>query len=121
MRILVTGSREWTDRDAVWGALLRLSVEVFQGDHLEPMTLIAGGARGLDTIALEIAHRWGWERERYETEWDEYPRPDRCLAFPLPGSVDTWDMIHKANAAGIEVRIVPSEQPQEPHPSKEPK
>jgi hypothetical protein len=118
MRILVTGSRDWTDGGVIATALSDAVNSDFFGSHL----LIYGCARGADTIAFEIADAWDWEAEAHVANWEEYGRragpirnsgmiehgnPDICLAFPLPGSKGTWDMIRKANAAGIEVRIIP--------------
>ena len=49
-RLVVTGSRDWTDRAVVEAALRRLPVG----------RLAHGGARGLDTIAAEVATELGW-------------------------------------------------------------
>lgn len=117
MRILVTGSRDWTDEDMVGTALAETVAA-----RLEPHTLIHGCARGLDRIASIIADCWDWEVEAHAANWEEHGKtagpirnthmlsvgkPDICLAFPLPGSKGTWDMIRKANRAGLEVRIYP--------------
>jgi len=128
MRILVTGSREWTDREALIDALSDLSKECM-GD----CTLIHGGAYGADILAHKVVRAWaarwgGWATEIFPAEWAkdgkaagpirnarmlEEGKPDICLAFPLPGSKGTWDMIRKANAAGIEVRIIPARRSDE--------
>lgn len=123
MRILVTGSRHWTDREVIESALSKAT-----GEHPERHTLIHGNAKGADTLAAETVWSWvkkwgGWDIEAFPANWTKHGRaagpirnaqmltkgkPDLVLAFPLPGSVGTWDMIRKANAAGVEVRIVPS-------------
>ena len=120
MRILVTGSRNWTDRWAMEGAL----GEVIGGD---PAVILHGDADGADALASYIIIEWAkdcgiWGLERFPADWDKHGKaagpirnaqmltegkPDICLAFPLPGSKGTWDMIRKANEAGIEVRIIP--------------
>lgn len=119
MRILVTGSRKWTDASAVAAALEDALVFSGPGDE---HALIYGCANGLDQIAFEIADRWDWECVAHVANWEEYGRragpirnsgmikhgkPDICLAFPLADSRGTWDTVRKANAAGIEVRIIP--------------
>ena len=123
MRILVTGSRDWTDREAIAEALSELTKECLHG-----CVLIHGDAEGADRLAQTIVRDWratfggGWYIDRYPALWETYGKkagpirnaqmldegkPGICLAFPLPGSKGTWDMIRKANAAGIEVRIIP--------------
>ena len=122
MRILVTGSRHWTDRWVIEDSLFKLTKE-YPLNHV----LIHGGARGADTIAHELIRKWvengySWRIETHPANWNKYGRaagpirnaqmltegkPDICLAFPLPGSRGTGDMIRKANEAGVEVRIIP--------------
>lgn len=122
MRILVTGSREWTDDEVITKALSGLMEE-----ELKDCVLIHGDAAGADKIADQTVRAWqsmwgGWCIDRYPALWDLHGKaagpirnaqmltegkPDICLAFPLPGSKGTWDMIRKANEAGVEVRIIP--------------
>lgn len=64
IRVLVTGSRNWTDWITVRNAL----GEVFMGAQ-GPVTVIHGGARGADTIAASIARRWGAEVEEHRAHW----------------------------------------------------
>ena len=54
MRILVTGSREWADTQAI---LLELRA-VAEGES--DVTLVHGGARGADQIAARWAENLGW-------------------------------------------------------------
>lgn len=131
-RILVTGSRNWTDRGAVRDALLRaLGVH---GWH--EAVLVVGDATGADAIAAELwaADLSGSFRlgpiEHHVAEWRTEGRaagPRRnqrmvdagatvCLAFPLERSKGTWDCIHRANEAGIPVVIVPPSTPTAPLP-----
>jgi hypothetical protein len=113
MRILVTGSRRWTDyniiRDAIWAAAL--------GIRWEDCTLIHGNARGADIMAAEIAEILNMNIETHPARWDIYGRaagPIRnqemvdsgagiCLAFLMPGSVGTSDCVKRAKKAGIMV------------------
>ena len=119
MRILVTGSRNWTDREAIEEALTGIVAPDYTS---RGAVLIHGAARGADRIAHELAREWeGWTVDAYPADWKKHGNragpirnsemlgayPDICLAFPLPGSKGTWDMVRKASAAGIEVRIMP--------------
>lgn len=123
MRILVTGSRRWTDREVMEAALDNATAGCVMN-----CTLIHGNATGVDILANEIARGWDdmwgeWSIERFPADWAKHGRaagsirnaqmltegkPDLVLAFPLPGSKGTWDMIRKANAAGVEVRVIPA-------------
>lgn len=119
MRVIVTGSRTWTDRDAVWDRLDKLP---------SPVTIVHGAcATGADSWA----HDWVRTRklvffgyvteETHPADWAEHERragpirnskmaaagADLCIAFRSAGkSNGTDDMIAKARAAGIPVEIV---------------
>ena len=136
MRILVTGSREFTS----WAAV-RIALTETAG--LDPdVTVVHGGARGADTIASEIAGGLGWRTEPHRADWTapcrdtcgkrDHRRPGRggvlycpaagdyrnqemvdagadvCLAFYLPGlpCKGTSDCDRRAVAAGIPVTRV---------------
>ena len=72
-RVLVTGSREWVDYDlvdkALDAALALLQVPLTMQDTV---TLIAGGARGLDTLAVVVAGGRGWKVEEHPAQWDKH-------------------------------------------------
>lgn len=120
MRVLVTGSREWIDREIVSvvlnGFLLR-SIE----DYDEQFVVIEGGASGAD----EFARAWrkfdeDVEHIREDADWDEYGKsagpirnrkmvdehePDVVLAFHdhLAHSKGTRDCVLYAREQGIPV------------------
>lgn len=112
-RVLVTGSREWTNADVIREAL----------SPFLPGTLVAhGAARGADTLAGVIAKGLYLKVERYpvDTKVDgPWPgagtkrntrmladfKPTVCLAFPTEESRGTWDMVVKCRAAGVPVRV----------------
>lgn len=123
MRVLVTGSRDWSDHNAIHEALL---------DHLTLQdTLVVGDCpTGADAIALSEAKRTAANFEVHEAKWDEHtdacpdwckvrsrcriagPRRnqemvdsgvDICLAFPLGESRGTKDCMRRAKKAGVTV------------------
>lgn len=119
-RILVTGSRDWTDREAIAHALLDVRDQPRPGVPSR-MVLVHGACpTGADAIADEWATAWGWEVERHPAEWETHGRAagpirnqkmvdlgaDVCLAFPLPGSRGTRHCMGAAERAGIPVREV---------------
>ena len=65
MRVLVTGSRTWSDVEAVRRHLLCF-------DSWVPARLVSGGASGADKIAEHIAEELGWYIERHPAKWEEH-------------------------------------------------
>ena len=119
--ILITGSRDWTDR-----ARIR---RVLANEASRPGAIVIhGAAGGADTIADEEARALGMVVERYPADWKRHRKaggPIRngvmlarllalrdegasvaVYAFPLPGSVGTHDMIERARRAGVDVEVV---------------
>lgn len=118
-RVLITGSRNWTDTKTLYGALTDEWME--HGDFI----LIHGGARGAD----EMAGHWAsWSNtirdfnvtvEVYPADWNAHGRgagairnqkmvdtgADICLAFPTDSSRGTLDCIRRARAAKIPVKV----------------
>ena len=111
--VLVTGSRHWTDQNAVWAALQE---EI--GNEL--VAIVRHGA--CPTGADAMADAWcgtqpGIAVDRIPAAWDlmgKMAGPSRntqmvnlgadiCLAFPLKGSRGTIDCMTKAYRAGIRV------------------
>lgn len=114
----MSGSREWRDE-----ALVR---QAFSMVHGSGHTLVHGddgdeaGTLGLDRMAGRVAADMGWEVEPVPADWDRFGKAagpkrnqamvdrgaDVLLAFPLPGSVGTWDCIRRADESQIPVVIV---------------
>lgn len=119
MRILITGSRDWTDRAAIASAIsdwLTSRGTSVAGAWPFPI-VVHGGARGADRLADQVARNWGWTPESHLADWDRYGRSaghrrnavmvglgaDVCLAFPLGQSPGTRGCMRRAEAAGIPV------------------
>lgn len=121
MRILITGSRGWTDEVAIIDALLTVTDGVYNNDSI---TVVHGGAAGADTLAGEAAARYlpGCTIEVHQPAWQADGRFDRgagfkrnqkmvdlgadyCLAFKLNDSRGTAHCISRAAAAGIKVLV----------------
>ncbi len=87
--------------------------------------VIQGGADGADRLAAEWAFERGLSVATFNADWDRYGKtagpmrnakmlaegkPDVVIAFP--GTFGTWDMVKKAQAAGVTVhRIDPDQWP----------
>lgn len=116
-RILITGSRDWDDEQAIVGALWGYTDD-FPELTAEDFTLVSGACpTGADRIAEEAAERAGMPIERHPAQWDRYGKSagfrrnaelvdrgaDVCLAFirgESRGASMTADLAEKA---GIEV------------------
>lgn len=116
-RILITGSRDWTDENAVAEALR----DVWMGLGSDPDAIIVhGGASGADTLAGKAAAAMGLAVESHPADWKRHGKKaaplrnaemvdlgaDVCVAFPLGTSKGTWGCVKLAEAAGIPVRII---------------
>jgi hypothetical protein len=112
MRILITGSRDWTDADSIKTAISDTWVS-----HGRPpvVTVVHGCARGADTIAGGFARAIGWNVEEHPAAWDTRGRAagpirnsemvnagaDVCLAFIRNGSRGASNCADLAERAGI--------------------
>lgn len=115
-RVLVCGSRTWTDRARVRNRLACLLP--FLPDAEEP-TIVHGDARGADKIAAEIALDLGLWVEAHPADWKAEPRkagilrnlemldtkPDLVIAFQRGESRGTQDTIDEARKRGIHVEV----------------
>lgn len=115
MRLLVCGSREYTDRGHIFHYL-----DAFHA-HTPVSVLIHGAARGADRIARNWAASRLVHTLPFPADWEQYGKaagpirnkqmldegkPDAVLAFPLPGSKGTHNMIYQAVEAGVPTKIV---------------
>jgi hypothetical protein len=112
--VIVTGSRNWTDRDSLWAAL----------DAAKPTLLVHGGARGADYEAWEWAITRKVRHEVHCADWDRwgksagmrrnremairYPQA-LVIACPLPGGKGTQAMMALCLRFGMRVQVVSPE------------
>lgn len=114
---MVSGSRRWSDRDAIGLALATIHASL---PAWEPRILIHGDCDGADKIADNVARAMGWGVVPYAAEWGRYgydagkirnlemlrTNPDLVLAFPLAGSRGTWHAFALARRRGIEAVVI---------------
>lgn len=114
MRVLICGSRDWTDR-----ATIRECLEGYG-----PGTVVLEGeARGADTLAREIAEELGFAVLAFPADWKRFGRaagpirnqrmldegrPDMVIAFhdDISRSRGTADMIRRAMKRGIPTKTI---------------
>lgn len=119
MRVILTGSRKWEDKKAVFTALENLLKES------GPFVLVHGAcATGADAMAEEwyqlVGQEQGVFRVRKPAPWAELGRAagparnrqmirdgaDLVLAFPLPDGSGTQHTMRLAREAGIPVQEI---------------
>ncbi len=112
LRVLITGSRNYQAPEPIRREL----------EKLPPGTVVIhGGARGADELAGTIAAELGLEVIACPADWKKHGKaagpirnqqmlvdhkPDFVIAFPLGESRGTHDMIRRAKAAGVEVKVI---------------
>lgn len=125
MKVLVCGSRTFSDREAIEAVLNGLWWPDLNASQPRLLTIIEGGALGADTIAGEWADATaGVERRRFLADWRTHNRsagpirnqrmleegePDLVLAFvnkPLERSVGTFDMVRRARQRRLPVWVI---------------
>lgn len=119
-RLLITGSRHWTNRDVIYSALSDANKN-FNLKLQFKNILIQGECPygGADAIAKEIWESWGLEVESYPVEVVNGkilgPKrnakmvksgADLCLGFPLANSRGTYNCMTLAYKAGIPTVVV---------------
>lgn len=114
--IVVSGSRDWNDKEAVFDELM-----VFPRGTV----LAHGDCRGLDRIAGAIGTKFGFVVHARPADWDKHGNaagmirngqmlaefePDLVICFhdDIRSSRGTKDMLNKAVAGGYPVRLIPS-------------
>jgi hypothetical protein len=122
-RILVTGSRDWTQTTIIHDALA--AVESFlewegAGYDGRRFSLVSGACpTGADAIAEARAHDLGWKVELFAARWDiegkgagfarnrrmVESKPDMAIAFQRNGSRGTGHTIELCRKAGIPIWI----------------
>lgn len=114
-RLLVTGSRSWTDRAVIARALIDVDAE---WGVPRDAVLVHGGARGADLIAADVWAGFGMTVEAHPADWDRYGQragyvrnaemvragAHLCLAFIVDGSRGATMCAQLAEEAGIPVR-----------------
>lgn len=108
MRVIVCGSRGWTDRERIADRLADLS-----GDSI----VLHGAAKGADRIAAQEAQKLGLVVVPYPAEWEKYGKraghlrnrlmamtgADLCIAFWDGSSRGTSDMMEIAAEFAIPI------------------
>lgn len=110
-RVIVCGSRDWTDRDAIASRLFDLP---------PGSTIVHGAARGADRIAAQEGQKLGHLIEAHPADWSAYGKragfirnkemallgADLCIAFWDGHSKGTSMMVDLADDHGIPLELI---------------
>jgi hypothetical protein len=111
-RLLVTGSRTWSDR--------RMIRDVLAAAWDPERVLVSGACKqGADVLCESCWSHWGGQVERHPADWPAHGRraghirnavmvdlgADLCLAFILDRSPGATDCANLARQAGIPTRV----------------
>ena len=125
MKILICGSRHWTNYDSIISAVQRLVVKYGK----ENITIIEGGAPGADSLARQAAIECGISYKEFPADWGRFGRKagpirnqqmldeldvtesggqDMVVAFheDIEKSRGTRDMVNRARKNGVPVYIM---------------
>lgn len=110
-RLLVSGSREWVDVDALHHELLE-----FKEEYPALIILHGDAPKGADRFAREFAEKYNNPQHRYPADWERFgkiagpkrnqlmvdTKPDYAIFFLKGKSSGTKDCLARAVKAGIE-------------------
>lgn len=123
-RVLVTGSRHFTDYRAVADELVKVEARRIVSGDVHRITVVHGAARGADALAARAAEAFGMDTEPHLADWKQHGKragfirnaemvaagADECIAFYKLGALNrgTEHCVGLAERAGIPVRRVTS-------------
>jgi len=110
LRVLVCGSRSWTDI-----GVIRDILKGFPEDTI----VLHGGALGADTLADQVAREYGYQVEQFPAQWQVYGRragilrnnvmlgmADKVIAFWDGHSTGTKHVITSAKKRGLSLLVI---------------
>lgn len=114
MTLAVVGGRDFRDMDLMFSTLDKIYA------RRPDLTIVSGGARGADSLAVAWARLRDVDYREHIPEWDKHGKylapkirnqeiiddADACLAFWNGVSGGTRDAIDRAEAKGIPVKII---------------
>lgn len=122
MRVLVCGGRDFNNNN------LFLETMFHHLPEDEEIEIISGMARGADQFAVLFAEAYEFKLHEFPADWETYGKaagpirnqqmldeghPDLVIAFPTKNSRGTWDMVRRAEKAGVKVIVVKEDEVQE--------
>jgi hypothetical protein len=123
MNVLICGGRDYSDWSTFRNEMFKIAEREFPrlqpdwyGNYLYAVKIIAGGAKGADSLAADWAAVEHTDYKEYRADWEKHGKaagiirnqqmldegkPDLVIAFP--GGNGTADMVNRAKKAGVRV------------------
>jgi SLOG family YspA-like protein len=106
VRVIVTGSRDWTDYEAVFNTLNRVYVFAWTDDPDFSLVVVQGGANGADAAArvwVDFTRAQGYqvELETWDANWDAHGKtagPIRNKAMIDAGATEVLAFINRCTS-----------------------
>lgn len=131
---MVCGGRDFNRKDVLDRVLLTAIWKSGNHHPRDAMTpdpnkviIISGMAKGADTMAVQFAKTHKLKVLEFPADWDTHGKaagpirnqemlirgvPDLVVAFPTKNSRGTWDMVRRAEKAGVKVIVVKEDEVQ---------
>jgi hypothetical protein len=120
VRVIVCGSRDWSDRQRIADRICDLPWDA---------TVVHGDARGADRIAAQEAEKAGLLIQAFPAQWDVHGKragfmrneamalsgAELCIAFWDGRSRGTLDMMERAAAHSIPIEVQHKDFPNSEH------
>lgn len=72
MKIVVSGSRDWSDQSRIEKIFLEIKEKRGGEEDGEEIELIHGDCQGLDILAGKVAKKLGWKVSTFPAQWGAY-------------------------------------------------
>lgn len=117
MRVIIAGYRHFNDYQRFQLEIGKVFKEWGINIHT-PLTVISGGAEGADFLAQALAKQYNLPIEIYEADWSlglkggpirneiMATKGTHLIAFPSKDSKGTRDMIKRAIAKGLTIKVI---------------
>jgi hypothetical protein len=118
MRVVVSGSRDWTDAALVYATMddlhARYGIElVVHGEQRGLDLLVKQWAmeRGLPVFGCPYPPAYGKQGGGIRNGWLlDFGTPNLVVAFPMKDSRGTWNMVTQAKQRGLNIRLIQDHQ-----------
>lgn len=101
-RVCICGCRDFTDYD-----FLKEKCLFFLQNKMPDITVLSGGAKGVDSLAKRFAKEYNLDLEIYPADWKKYgrsagPKRNEQMVLNCDGVIAFWDYKSKGTKTTIQ-------------------